>query len=617
MSFDLSARIDLSARRRAAGSVPALARLPVAVAIGGGIVFAMTLATAVAVWRTGIFTGPDDAMRAVEVRDLIGGQGWFDLVPKRLSPDHPFAMHWSRLADLPLAAAMLGLRQLTDAATAERLTRLVEPALFYLLFLTALASLARDLCGRWAALAVTMLAAGSLDIVGDFMPGRIHHHALQILLLTLMAKLACDGLDPERPGRLGWAGAVAALSLGINLQNMPFVAATAGIVAILWAGQGARLADGLERFGLGLALGATAVFVVQVPPGRYGAGTCDAFAAPHLVAAWIGAVAFVALARTSGRLGTSPRRAAALGIAGIVALAVLRATYPACLGDPYAAVDPLVRTGWMAEVGEAMRLTQLLVLDPYGTVPIVIALVLGVGSIVGALRFERGLTRSRWILLAGLAIVAIAGACWQIRVAASAEVFAALGGAWLLVRLFDEKARARPYGTLLAVVGGLALTPAGWTAAATVIEPARIRTPVPGMSLGPVESVRCFEPSSYDGLRQLRPGLVLSTIDPGAHILAETAQSAIAAPYHRDTYGIRLALQVFDAPTEDARGLVASSRADTIALCTASPEVYDIVRRSPDGFAARILSGRLPPWLAPIPSIGPFRLYSVLPGVRP
>ncbi len=48
---------------------------------------------------------PDDAMRLVEVRDYLGGQGWFDLHQYRLGPDGGTLMHgrgpddWH--ADLP------------------------------------------------------------------------------------------------------------------------------------------------------------------------------------------------------------------------------------------------------------------------------------------------------------------------------------------------------------------------------------------------------------------------------------------------------------------------------------------------------------------------------------
>ncbi len=52
------------------------------------------------------YVGPDndDAMRLVEVRDLLNGQGWFDLMQYRLGPAPGTLMHWSRFVDLPIAA---------------------------------------------------------------------------------------------------------------------------------------------------------------------------------------------------------------------------------------------------------------------------------------------------------------------------------------------------------------------------------------------------------------------------------------------------------------------------------------------------------------------------------
>jgi hypothetical protein len=56
---------------------------------------------------------PDDALRLVELRDWLGGQGWFDVTQYRIDPAHGgVAMHWSRLVDVPLAAVVVALRPL-------------------------------------------------------------------------------------------------------------------------------------------------------------------------------------------------------------------------------------------------------------------------------------------------------------------------------------------------------------------------------------------------------------------------------------------------------------------------------------------------------------------------
>src|SRR5260370_11311799 len=80
-------------------------------------VVACTLA--VPVIKDGVFDAmsTDDAMRLVEVRDLISGQAWVDLAQHRLDPPG-VSMHWSRVLDSPLAALILLLRRLAVAAPA-------------------------------------------------------------------------------------------------------------------------------------------------------------------------------------------------------------------------------------------------------------------------------------------------------------------------------------------------------------------------------------------------------------------------------------------------------------------------------------------------------------------
>src|SRR5260370_41534286 len=80
-------------------------------------VVACTLA--VPVIKDGVFDAmsTDDAMRLVEVRDLIAGQAWFDLAQHRLDPPG-VSMHWSRAIDAPLAALILLLRPLAGAPAA-------------------------------------------------------------------------------------------------------------------------------------------------------------------------------------------------------------------------------------------------------------------------------------------------------------------------------------------------------------------------------------------------------------------------------------------------------------------------------------------------------------------
>ena len=582
----------------------------VAVLIGCALVLALTADKAAAVWSTGIFINPDDAMRAVEVRDFLAGQGWFDLMQHRLAPGHGVEMHWSRLADLPIAGLIIPFRTALGPDTAERVARLLEPILLLLGFMACQARIGRILLGERGPLAACLLAAGGAETVGVFIPGHIHHHGLQMLLLAAMALAILEGLGDSRRrvGSFAVAGAIASLTLAINLQNLPFVVVAIAVPCITWILEGRAFQSALRAFAGSLVIGSAMAFLVQVPLERWTLGTCDAFGAPHLLAIGLGAAGLLALAAISSRLATWASRVVGIVGLGTVVVAALHTTYPACLGDPYSGIDPLLRSRWLADVGEAMPLAELMRRDLAGTLPIAITLAVGLACIVVALAEATGLARVRWAVVAGFALVGMAGTLWEIRVAASAEPFSALGAAWLLCRVFDPARPRRFLAAPLCVVCGLMTTQAGWvTAMKFGLGPASRNAAGPR-----TDAMACNMPSNYAGLGRLEEGTVLSTIDPGSQILAYTHHAVLAAPYHRNTYGNLASLRFFDAAPDEALAIARSTDARYVVLCLTSPEVVDDAHRRPDGVAGLVLNGNPPDWLGPTGAdVGPVRVYDL------
>ena len=130
---------------------------------------------------------PDSLLRLVQVRDLLAGQGWFDLVQHRLDPPDGVLMHWSRLIDAPIAGLML-LGGLFGDGEAFALT--AWPLLMLL------GMMAAAMCDGDRARRPRRGAAGAgagalllLDPLLSFLPGDIDHHNAQLALM--MATLAC------------------------------------------------------------------------------------------------------------------------------------------------------------------------------------------------------------------------------------------------------------------------------------------------------------------------------------------------------------------------------------------------------------------------------------------
>ncbi len=416
------------------------------------------------------------------------------------------------------------------------------------------------------------------------------------------------GLEPGRAGPALLAGLAAALSLGIGLQNLPFVVAAGGVVAALWILRGRERAGALAAFGLGLAGGALLVFPLDRPVAAYAETVCDAFSVVHLVAALGVGAGFAGLAVADRRLSGPVARAAAAGVLALALGLVTLRLFPSCLGDPYAAVDPLLRREWLSRVTEAMPLAALVREAPFRFLPIALALAAGFAATLAAWRGRTGLVADRWATLAGLAAVGLLGTCWELRVSSATQALLIPGTAATALAL----ARRRGSGAAAMLACTLLTTQIGWTAVTAAVDVSGAAA-TPAATAGTGDQA-CFRPASYAILAALPPALVLSTIDPGPTILLATAHAVLAAPYHRNTDGNGVALRAFLAAGPDAEAIVRSSGAAYLAVCRQSTELLDWAARGPDSLAGRLMAHRPPPWLTPVgPADQPVEVYAVGP----
>ncbi len=204
------------------------------------------LAAAVALaWpsiKGGVFDAmsTDDAMRLAEVRDLIHGQGWFDLFQYRLNPPGT-PMHWSRVIDLPLAVLILLLRPLTGTHGAETVTLFLWPALLLAAALALVAAIARQVSNGVVnvQMAAAVLAVLSAPALIHFRPGAIDHHNAQIDLLLALILLTSQIEQSAVKAALG--GLVASLSLAIGIEMLPAIAAISLAVSGLFIWRGASV----------------------------------------------------------------------------------------------------------------------------------------------------------------------------------------------------------------------------------------------------------------------------------------------------------------------------------------------------------------------------------------
>jgi hypothetical protein len=589
-------------RSRAVPLWPAIA----AALIGAGL---LALPRALAVWNAGEFFDSDDAMRAVQLRDLLAGQGWFDLTAHRVDPPAGLLMHWTRIVDAPLAALDLFFRLFLAPEMAERATRLVFPFACLAALLALAARAARVLesepegslysAASFLAIGLVFLSAPSL---GQFAPGRIDHHAPQIVLLMATLLFFARGLDPATPRAMLGAAAAMALSVAISLENLPFFIAPLAVVALLLVVEGARASARVAWFALGLLIFFPACFVMMVAPSRYGVVACDAFSAVHLMAFLIGAAGLGALAIAAPRLATLRGRALGVALIGAAALASVLLTAPACLGDPLGGLDPLLRELWLSHVTEAKPLAAFAD-DPATLAATALPVLLGLAAALFLALRARGVARWRWAATSGAVAFGFAAALWQIRVFSSVTPLAMVALACAVA------AATRPLGyspllrSLAASVAALAVSPLGL---ALALQSDRDEAPR-------ASKRACLEATALSPLADLFPGRVVAPIDMGAHLLAFTPHSVFAAPYHRNNHGDRLAVDAFLASPEEAEGLLRAAGADLVLWCGGGETAAALEARA--GLAAALARGEAPSWLTEIPlRETPIRVFALRPG---
>ena len=334
-------------------------------------------------WKLG---DPDDAMRLLQVRDWLAGQGWFDVTQYRLNPPHGGPMHWSRLVDLPIAAVILLATPFFNQHGAETAALIGVPLLTLGVAMLVIHRIALRLMDELGALLAVVAAPLSLGAMTQMKILRIDHHGWQIVC-ALIALLAMLDDRPRRSGAI--AGAAVAAWLNISIEGLPFAAAVGAWFAIEWLmnSSAARLKAYLEM----LALVSAALFGATHSPSSWFAYPHDVLNIAHIAgfaAAWLCVAAAARL-----RL---PHPAARLGVlvgTGIVTMGVLFAVDPHFLQPPFASLDPLVKTLWYDRVQEGRPIWQLSSLD--AAVSYAQPLV-GLAGALLALWLTRGAERYRW-----------------------------------------------------------------------------------------------------------------------------------------------------------------------------------------------------------------------------
>jgi hypothetical protein len=522
----------------------------------------------------------DDMMRLQQIRDWLGGQAFADLSQHRLGANG-IPMHWSRLADLVPAGIIWAVQGTIGRHSAEIVAVIVWPAMLLALAIALTGRIARAVGGAELVRPAMIVAAIAYPASTLFLPGRIDHHNLQIVL-ALVTTLMLVGRGSMMAGLI--AGVATSLSIVVGMETVPLLGVAAVVMVIDWVigGWGAR--DRLMGFGIALCA-ATLASGIVFRSLAWDYAACDGFTAISARAVMVASFAPIGLALAGW--DSSARVRLALALASAVALAAgLGMSTPQCL-SPYGGVDPLLQKLWLVRVGEAQSLFGAPLAVAIGYAGLELAGIAASGWQLWRTR-ERG-----WLVLFALQLAALAVTVMQVRGAYAGAILAAPALAALIVAA--RRAGAIPLA-------------GAWIASAGMLYPLAAQAFAP--STPQPTGASCAAPDLLSALGQLPGGTVMAPIDTGGAAIALTGQRLIAGAYHRDGEG-DLAMYAFYQGSPDRAWAIATQwRLKYVVACDGFPGVS-----AP--FSAALNRGEHPAWLrdvADTPSGG--RIFAVV-GLSP
>jgi hypothetical protein len=539
----------------------------------------------------------DDMMRIAQVRDWIAGQDFRDLLQHRLGPPGGASMHWSRLGDVGPAALLVVLTPILGTHAAEVAAVIAYQAILFFLYLLLAGRIAARLYGPEVRATALILAALAFPTVTLFLPGRIDHHAIQIVLTLVLV----ETLVAPPSVRRGVAGGLAvAASLAIGLETAPEIVAAMAGFGLLWAWGGRE--ENARACALGTSLaGATALWYLVAKPAVWPEEWCDGFTPSTVRATAILSAAFILLGAAGVRAAGWRNRLVLGGVIGGIAGVLAWRLSPSCFGGPYGALTPFLQRYWMSNVTEAKGVFDAI--DTVGVRVSYVALSVG-GTALALAHLVRRPFEWKWAAFALFLVLSTVAAFLQIRVTYVLAGIAVLPFAGVIV---SARAAGRTAVVLAAWAAGAGVL---WNAAARQHDLLFARE----VEAARVEARACTSVATIADIRRLPPGTVMAPIDLGSYIIGMTAHRAISAGYHRNNAGNMASYMTFLSPPARAERIVRASGADYLAICPSNMQEENIQRFRKGSLLEQLQDMPRPPaWLERLPSGSGLLLYRVRP----
>ena len=537
--------------------------------------------------------GPDDYMRFVQVFRWIDGASWFDLSEPRINPPRGIVTHWTRLADIPLAAVITLVEPWAGREAAAITAAIVVPALLFYVTLLALGWLAYPLMGQGQINLTIFIGILSYPLVIQFLPGRVDHH--QWILMTTAVSLGALARMMIRPEAIKpplVAATAMALGLWVVGAMIPWLIAFNMSLLLHWIRTGDRsVRAGLIFSAVFLVLSAL-ILVASKPVSDWMIIAWDSFSIVSVCIAGMVFLFWGGLWLSAGRLASIPYRLVAAGGLGAVLVGGVILIFSDYLDSPYGKIDPYLMRHWLANVNEYKSILTIFAENPFffpGWVgaPLVALII----SLICSLRVD-GRKRSLWLMFFIFLAAGVLLSLWQKRFSSAAHLFSIVPITWLLGvqwRRLEQSSLpevGRFIGKYIMVfVFGMGF----WFF--TALGPNQ-----PSASNCDTRIVAEAIPKQAAN----SPKLIAAVFNASSEILFRTPHAVLAAPIINNEGNLDLFALLRATSADVAHTVVERRGIDYILICPSSGEARIYEGDDFQSFHDRLAAGEIPTWLAPI-----------------
>jgi hypothetical protein len=539
---------------------------------------------------------PDDFMRMVQIRDWIGGQSWFDVTQYRLNVPDGASMHWSRYVDVPIRTVIELFTPFVGQYTAEITAMTMVPLAILGLILFAVYRAICALTGDWKTAAIgTALVPTNLLIFIQTLPMRVDHHSWQIAMAAVAFWAMVDGKLRRGPEI---AGVALAFWMHVSIEGLPYAVMAGAIYGWFYFTQRDR---SLPRYVLALTAASLFFLATTRSPAELGIAYCDAVSWP-LVLSLAAVTAALWLGDRLSLAATQSGRAATIAAAGIIGTALFLGSGQSCALDPFANLEPLVRTFWYEDISEGLDIRWQRVL-----MIIVIILISAIGfagTVLGWRQQTESEQKKRWLIQLMLVILTFLITLKVMRGAAVAELSAVTGTAVLIRLAFDRIMRWRFMLARVAasVVVTYALSPVNALVLGSAFDPLSVQIEA---------KYRNYSACDLEQLAKLPKMYLFTNMGIGPATLLKTQHSSYTSGYHRSHAYMNRNIKAFTGTEAQAKAIIMASGTTHVLFCANQIDFNQYIDAAPNGLAARLSRGDVPDWLEPAPGMERNQLWKI------